>query len=56
MIRTIDQLDFEIDQRVTGDGAMSRGFDDSFFNCRPELLRDRSAKNFVFKFETSAAR
>ena len=37
--RAVNQLNFEIDQRITGDGAMRCCFDNSFLNRRPKLLR-----------------
>src|SRR5207302_5346520 len=48
VIRTIDQLDFEIDQWIAGDSAVGRGLDNSFLNRRPELLRYRASENRIF--------
>src|SRR5262245_48033623 len=56
MIRAIDQLHLEIDQRVAGDRSRLRGFDDSFLNSRAKLLRHRTTKDLVFKQETTATR
>ena len=56
VIRAVDQLHFEIDQRITGDRSAVRGFDDSFFDRRPKLLRHRAAEDLVFENKPAAAR
>src|SRR5581483_9397770 len=56
MIRTIDQLDFEIYQRIAGDRAVRSRLDDSFFDRRSKLLRHSATEDFVFKFKATAAR
>src|SRR5947207_11265690 len=56
MVRAVDQLHLEINQRVAGNGSMSRGFDDALFNRGTILLRHRATKNLVFKNEALTAR
>src|SRR5207249_1526789 len=46
----------EIDQRITCDSAVGRGLNNSFFNRGPKLLRNRTAKDFIFKGKATAAR
>ena len=55
VIAAVDQRDLEIDQRITGDGAALRGFDNSFFDRRTEILRNRAAEDFVDPFKSAAA-
>ena len=55
VITAVNQSNFEIYERITGNRAVLRGFDDSFFNRRTEILRNRAAEDFVNKFKTAAA-
>jgi len=49
VIAAVNQCDFEINQRITGDCAALRGFDDAFFNRRTEILRNRAAGRKAFR-------
>ena len=48
-------MHLEIDQRIAGDGAVARGFNNSFFNRRSKLLRHRATENLVFKNKAAAS-
>src|SRR6185503_8872008 len=56
VIRTIDQLDLEIHERIAGDGSLRRRLDNSFLDCRSKLLRHRATEDLVFKNKPATTR
>src|SRR4030095_7042263 len=56
VIRAIDQLHLEVNQRVAGDSARLCRFDYSFLNSGAKLLWHRATKDLVFKQKPPAAR
>src|SRR5690349_661416 len=54
MIRTVDQLYFEIHQRITRNGSRLSGFDDAFFNRRSKLLGNRTTEYLVLEDKASS--
>src|SRR6266498_817818 len=56
VIRTIDQLDLEIHQRIARDGPRLRSLDNAFLNRRPELMGHCATKNLVLKNKASTSR
>src|SRR5690348_9904909 len=55
VITAVDQCHAEIDERISRDGAALSCFDNSFLDCRPEVLRDRTAEDLIDPFETRSA-
>src|SRR5882724_4790445 len=51
VIRTVDQLDTEIDNWRSSKRTKCRGLENSLFNCRAEVLRNSSSKNLVDPFK-----
>src|SRR5436190_1854230 len=55
VITSVDQSHFEIDKRISGDRTACGGFDDSFFDRGPEILRNRTAEDLVDPFKPTAS-
>src|SRR6185369_15904180 len=52
----VNQLDFEINQRISRDRPTRGRVLDSLLNRRSPILRNRAAENLIHELESSAAR
>src|SRR5688572_4067288 len=55
VIATVDKRDAKIDKRIAGYRTALCSLDDPFFHGRSEVLRDRTAEDLVYPFETGSA-
>src|SRR5688500_12945330 len=47
VVRSVEQLDLEVDERKTGEDSPNRGFLNAPVNGRNELARNRAADNLI---------
>src|SRR5262249_6586836 len=55
VVLAVDQLNLEVNKRIPGDCASGGGILDSLLNRGTPLLRDRSAKDLVYKLKSRPA-